>query len=204
MLNKSNKSLNLHGLLRIVPLFFPFFSPLFDVDTNFIYFSHWINMKTIFVYIGASDSTSSHKNVHINFFFHQINHKILLLIWYEKKRNKKTNDGAFIKSRKKISKYFSLELFAEIKFFLFTLVLSWSYHDNKVLEFQDSKLIQLTASWFPFHEKHASKVIISQYAGIPGGVVSMFLWAISCINSKVNEKSHANSTKQSTMNQKCQ
>lgn len=100
MLNKSNKSLNLHGLLRIVPLF-SLFSPLFDVDTNFIYFSHWINMKTIFVYIGASDSTSSHKNVHINFFFHQLNHKILLLIWYEKKAKQKTNDGAFIKSRKK-------------------------------------------------------------------------------------------------------
>lgn len=138
------------------------------------------------------------------FFF--IRSTIKFYCWSDtkKKRNKKTNDGAFIKPRKKISKYFSLELFAEIKFFLFTLVLSWSYHDNKVLEFQDSKLIQLTASWFPFHEKHASKAIISQYAGIPGGVVSIFQWAISCNNSKVNEKSHANSTKQSTMKKKCQ
>lgn len=100
MLNKSNKSLNLHGLLHIV-LLFSLFSPLFDVDTNFIYFSHWINMKTIFVYIGASDSTSSHKNVHINFFF--ISSTIKFYCWSDtkKKAKQKTNDGAFIKSRKK-------------------------------------------------------------------------------------------------------
>lgn len=123
MLNKSNKSLNLHGLLRIV-LLFSLFSPLFDVDTNFIYFSHWINMKTIFVYIGASDSTSSHKNVHINFFFHQLNHKISLLIWYEKKSETKNKRWRIHKiQEKKISKYFSLELFAEIKFFY--LCSSW-------------------------------------------------------------------------------
>lgn len=203
MLNKSNKSLNLHGLLRIVPLF-SLFSPLFDVDTNFIYFSYWINMKTIFVYIGASDSTSSHKNVHINFFFHQLNHKILLLIWYEKKAKQKTNDGAFIKSRKKNFKVFFTWIIRWNQNFLFMLVLSWSYHDNTVLEFQDSKLIQLTASSFLVHEKHAAKAIISQFARIPGGVVSIFVRAISCINSEINEKSLTNSTKQSTMNQKCQ
>lgn len=173
MLNKSNKSLNLHGLLRIV-LLFSLFSPLFDVDTNFIYFSHWINMKTIFVYIGAGDSTSSHKNVHINFFFHQLNHKISLLIWYEKKSETKNKRWRIHKIQEKNFKVFFTWIIRWNQIFLFMLVLSWSYHDNKVLEFQDSKLIQLTASSFLVHGKHAAKAIISQFARIPGGVVLNF------------------------------